>query len=177
MKGSNPWSAYASPFPKYIWAGIFITVPLSAIVLHLLLKFSMESDARPTTLVDSLWYISVITLWDSVTLKKPSLSVMLVYFLLISLYFGEYAAHVIAPKYRTPPIDSLDQLWETDHKWVSGFAENYDSWYKYFGHISDIKKRHDSNVTLLKNEPPPVSALRKVGANPETGFISMTLTM
>ena len=92
---------------------------------------------------------------------------MLVYFLLISLYFGEYAAHVIVPKYRSPPIDSLDQLWETDLKWVEGDQGSIDMWYRYFGHVSNLKDRHE-NVTLSENEPPRVSSLRKLANNPDT---------
>ena len=90
------------------------------------------------------------------------------YFILVTLYFGEYASHVVTTHYVTPPIDSMDQLYDNDLKWVSSFEATTRRWESYFGHIPNFRDRHvwvePGNSTA---EPWSVAALRKVAENPD----------
>ena len=91
------------------------------------------------------------------------------YFILVTLYFGEYASHVVTPHYVTPPIDSMDQLYDNDLKWVTSHEADTRWWISYFGHIPNFRDRHvwaePGNITA---EPWHVAALRKVAENPDT---------
>ena len=92
---------------------------------------------------------------------------MLVYYVLINLYLGDFAAHLIIPKYNTPPIDSVDQLWmETKFKWVAGYEREAETWEWYFNHVSDIKERR-FNYTAKGDEPLPAQAIRALVSNPD----------
>ena len=172
LKGSDPWSAYLKPIDQYTWAGIFCTILLTALILHVLCKaFKPRERARFS---DSLWHIISITCWDTPRWRHPSLPMilllscyMLAYFIIISNYFGEYAAHVVVPKYRTPPIDDLEQLWASNYKWVSSDAAGETAvWYSFFGHVPNLKEKH-VDYTVLQNDHYAVKALSLVAEHPD----------
>ena len=171
LKKSNPWSALVKPFKVAVWIGVFFIIFVSSFILYIVRRFSQTKKGKGI-FWNSLWDIVVITCWDKARCPQPSWAIifhlsfyMLAHYVLLSVYFGEYSAHVVFPSHATPPIDTLEQLWKTDMKWVSGYHGHTNLWLNYFKYVPDIKERH-FNFTLQENETFGVSALRKIATHP-----------
>ena len=84
-------------------------------------------------------------------------------FIFISEYFGMYTAIVTIPKYETPPIDNLEQLWKSkDLKWISDWPSNTKFYIDYFRKSAiDIKDRLYIPNEIIDDDP-HVAALKHV---------------
>ena len=94
------------------------SVPSLAVTLYQLMKHDDD-----VSIGDCIWDIARIMTWDQIDHKQPSCSViilltpaMTMMFILVNLYMGEYTAQVTEPKHETPPIESYEQLYESDLK-------------------------------------------------------------
>ena len=171
LKGIDPLYAYVAPFDGYIWGLLLASVLLAGLTLFILRKLcnSPDKEANPG---DAIWDAIIVACWESIRCPHPSWGIiihlscyLLGYFLLISLYLGEYSAALIIGRYLKPPIDTLDQFWSSDMQWVTGHRGEYGSWINFFQENPMIKDRN-FNVSLLTNEPFQAQALRKVSENP-----------
>ena len=150
-KKSISWYALFQPFTWYIWFLTISTIPLCGGVLWLMRKYPIkESDKEPLK-VDAMWDIAIVLLWDSVGVRDPPLKVclllstyMLATFILVGEYMGAVTSFMVKTKYLSPPIETAEQLWKTDYKWIGGRIREY--YLNYFDSIEDIEKR----LVLLK---------------------------
>ena len=67
---------------------------------------------------------------------------MIMAFITITEYINMITAIIAIPKYQTPPIDTLEQLWESDRKWVSDWPTNKALMMKYFERVENIEGRY-----------------------------------
>ena len=147
-KGIDPWRAYLMPFSKYVWIFFVLSILGAGTILYLLRKLSAKNDQQ-IIFSDSFWEIIVISCWDSIKIQNPSWPVfihlscyMMTYQILISLYFGDYAAAVIVPKFLSPPINSFEQLSETDMTWVSVYDFDTEYWQESLSGFGDLPDRY-----------------------------------
>ena len=91
----------------------------------------------------------MILFWESVTIRQAPWSVIFILgtfiftiFIAVSEYFGMYTPIITIPKYETPPIESLEQLWRLkDVKWMSDYPSTTEHYMIYFRQIEDIEGR------------------------------------
>ena len=70
-------------------------------------------------------------------------------------------AIIAIPKYQSPPVDTLEQLWESDRQWVSDWPTNKALYMAYFENIENIEGRYYSGP-LNKEVKPTAAALQVV---------------
>ena len=176
LKGARVWQAFITPFGKAIWFYLIISIPGGAMVLYLSRKYSRVPDKK-ASFWDCIWDIIIILLWDGVRCPHPSWPIiinlsayLMSYYILVTFYLGDYAAHLVPPHYLTPPIDTLDQLWNNpDIKWVT--SDDSQKWglLSYLGHMPNWKERNVlAHPTNGSDEPHYVTGLRKVAENPNS---------
>ena len=133
----------------YTWLFLFSCVPFCGIALYLSRAFGINAD-REANIWECSWEAITILCWDSVTIRRAPWSVMFIFgtymfmaFITISEYFGMYTAIIAIAKYETPPIDTIEQLWESkDLKWISDYPSTTEYYIDYFGKSGiDIKDR------------------------------------
>ena len=83
-------------------------------------------------------------------------------FIAVTQYFNMLTAIVAIPKYTTPPLDTLEQLWDSDRKWMSDYHSNNDYYLKYFEYVENIKGRFYNSTTVLNASRPSLAALKEV---------------
>ena len=159
-------------FDTSTWLLTFCMIPACGAILYICRKYERDPD-RVAEFWDCLWEVIIILLWDVVRIRRASWPVLFICMahiitsaMLVNLFFSEFTAIIINPKYTTPPINTAEQLWETDYKFVSGYKETTKVILEQFRHIKDIDERH-ADFTWVKGENPWVEALRKVMSNPK----------
>ena len=173
LKGMR-WTAIVEPFDKYTWGFLLLSLPICGVALYYFRKFSRRPD-KPARIGDAFWDISVILCWDSITSKNPSMSIiihlfayMFVSLTVVTAYMGVYTSQVISQKYVRPPIDTLDQLWNSDFKWASCHASST----KYFTRVfKDIVPDIENRLLDCSNEDatehPTVRQMKKIMESPD----------
>ena len=180
VKGIQPQKAFFTPFKKYTWMVLMSSIPLAWLVLHGLRRFSSAPDKK-ANLWNDLWDVIVIVCWDGIRSPQPSFPIiihlsafMFAFYIIISLYLGDFASHLLSPQYVSKPIDTLEDLWESGKKWVEGDQSEIKMWNKYFNYVSGIKEKH-VNFAAKQNESTTATALRLVAENPdELVYLAMT---
>ena len=140
------WYAILQPFSWYVWVVVIATVPLSGLALYVARKYSNNSSDRPR-LRDAMWDAVTIICWDSIRVRQPSaatilllLPYMLATTVLVSEYFSYYTSFMTTPAHITKPLDTKEQLWETQMDWIGGRMKNY--YISYFNaSVDDVENR------------------------------------
>ena len=125
-KGLKMFS-FIQAFPLNIWLPLLSTIPVTAsilyIIYHVLKEFNEAGHYYETSYI---WEVTKILLWDSTKVgfddyisTKINVGIyMLATSLLINIYFGEYTSFITARPFKHPPIDSLNQLENSELKWL-----------------------------------------------------------
>ena len=154
------WLTVFKPFDIYTWICLLISAPITGLTLYFLRKFSSVPNKK-ANLSDDIYDIVKILCWDSVKTSHPPCSVIIVLFVfmfitmvLITGYMGIYTAIITVPKFTHPPIDTFEQLWETDLKWLAA-SEFAVDWYMemYFANQSKIRERGKALLKPYDDDP------------------------
>ena len=140
------WYSYITVFPWYMWLPILLSIPAAGIVLYLLRMYGQGGDEE-ARVGDGIWDSAQVILWDSIRQPQPSWGMcsllstyMVMTYLIVTFYMGEYTAELTAPKYVKAPIDSLEQLWESNMTLLAmdGF---YDIYLYDYQHVEGIGEK------------------------------------
>ena len=155
-------------FDIYTWVSLFSCIPVCGAALYFCHRLA-HIPHNDITLWDSCWELIVIICWEGITIKQPTWSVMFIFatymfmvFIIISEYFGMYTAVVAIGKYSIPPLDTLEQLWESDRKWMSDYPSNTRFYLDYFKDVENIDARLHNFSTVNTNYTPEALALKQV---------------
>ena len=170
LKGLQ-WNSIFTTFDSYTWIFTLLSIPACGLTLYICHEFSIN-PARENSFLEFMWELIVILCWEGVTFRTaPPWSMLFVYtayllvcFMLITFYIGEFTAIVAIPLHVTPPIETLEQLWATDMKFVSGYEPLTRFWFIYFDDVLDIKERHEE---VAGPDGPWPAALRELLQNPD----------
>ena len=122
--------AIIKPYGWFTWVLILISLIATSIIYYITLKTNVEGEAGESnsnvSYGDCLFDMVQILLWDSFTKKNIGLAAMILLvsfqlfvLVLISAYMGSVTSFIITPEYLFPPIDTLEQLKESDRKWLA----------------------------------------------------------
>ena len=151
----------------YTWLMLFTCIPLSGFALYLTRRFGWSSDRR-ANFCQCCWEVVVIICWETVTIRRSPWPVLFVFssyllmtFIVITEYFGMYTAIIAVQKYVTPPIDTPEQLWESNKKWVTD-PSSISYFLEYFEDVKDIDDRRYYSDEIKRSNYPTVEALDHV---------------
>lgn len=171
LQGIQWYSAFQS-FSWHTWALIVITTSFVGSILYLLRYFSLQSEKHPN-FGDALWDATVVMCWDGISCKHPSIPIcillsvlMTASLILVSGYMGTLFSIVFTPRDLTPPIDSADQFWDTDLKWL-GFGGIATRYIRYFSNIPEVKQRF-VKVQVIEKESPYVTMMKRILGDPDS---------
>ena len=102
-----------------------------------------------------MWDVIVVLTWNSIRCPHPPLAIILFLssyilgtFILGSEYMSCFTSLMVSKSYITPPVDNVEQLWESKMLWLGGRMTDY-----YFNHFQNITDIEDRLVGLRwKNE-------------------------
>ena len=165
------WYTILKPFKWYVWIMILVTVPLSGGVLYLLRKYSQIPDKEPK-LKDAMWDVVVILFWNgSVRIPRPNAAIiillssyMLATKVLVSEYFSYYTLLCAIPDHITPPINTNEQLWNSDLTWIGGRMKKH--YVEHFSSIENIEERI-RHLTFAEMEEEGKTAIELMISNPD----------
>lgn len=132
QKGLQQFSFFQA-FPWYSWMITSVTLMVVGILLYVLYKYSShcKQDRTEVLLYDCIWQTIAIIFWETTQISKPSWPVVTLLFffmpmaaILVTFSFDYYTAAVTVPKYLNPPIETFDQLLQSEMKILSHNA-NY----------------------------------------------------
>lgn len=113
------WYGVVGVFDKATWSLILVFWLLGGAVLKVVRHLNTHGDAA--SYGDSYWTLTQVILWDSIQGKNHKfvecillISFMLGFFVIITFYFEYMAASMIAQDYTHPPIDNLQQMWDSN---------------------------------------------------------------
>ena len=124
-KGVSPDAVYTA-LDYYTWLCLFISIPICGLVLFCARSYDRRPD-KPANLFESCWELGIIICFESgIQVRKAPWSIMFIFgtymimaFITITEYINTITAIIAIPKHQTPPLDTLEQLWESDRQWVS----------------------------------------------------------
>ena len=147
--------AILQPFAWHVWLLIVSTVFFTGLALYCARNYSGDR----LKLIDAMWNVLCVVCWDTIRIRQPSAATMILlscYMLaitaLLNVYFGYYTAFMASPSHIRQPIDTKEQLLESDLAWIGGRMVEY---YKnYFdSEITDLEDRfHYLNPKEMKQE-------------------------
>ena len=130
--------SFVEAFPLNIWIPLLCTVPISALLLHIIYKI-MKKFNKSKSKTSYFWEVTKILLWDSTTVgfddfisTKIYVGIyMMITSLLINIYLGELTSFITSEPYKWDPIDSLNQFENSNFNWllrksnpIQGYFEN-----------------------------------------------------
>lgn len=129
-----------SPFAGPVGICIIITFILASYTLYI-------SEGTRLHYLDCLWQIAQILCWDSLTFHPRRISTylllaifMIMTFIVVSEVLGTMVGLMAKTEYSYSPINSLEQLWQTDRKVIIQ-DNSKDFWTHSFKHIPNITDR------------------------------------
>ena len=171
LKGIEP-TAFITALDKYTWYLMLSLIPSCSLTLYLCRKFGRNPD-KPAHFWNCVWEICVVLCWDCIRIVRapwPVIIVLTVHLfgsmMLVSFYFGEFTAVAVTQKYVKPPLDKLEELWESDYKWISNYEGHTLRWREFFGHVGKINETY-MEFPQKFGEPHHLESLRLVMANPD----------
>ena len=169
FKGLRP-DAVIRAFKWYIWLLVLFCIPLSGALLFFMNKYGSMKHQRLSK-KEAVWQIVKITCWENLEVSNLTGSMCIflsafwiAMFLLVTEYVGSFTSLVTVQTHQKDPIDTEDQLWESDMMWISGIMTDY--YVDYFSYVENLELR------LLhlryKSDPPEIkSALELLISNPD----------
>ena len=148
LKGVSPDAVYTA-LDYYVWLFLFLSIPICGLVLFIARSYDRNPD-KPANLFESCWELGIIICFESgIAVRKAPWSIMFIFgtymimaFITITEYINMITAIIAIPQMQSPPIDKLEQLWETDRKWVSDWPTNKALFMKYFENVENIEGRY-----------------------------------
>ena len=139
------WYAIFQPFTWFTWILIFLTIPICGLVLYLLRKYSKETD-KMANYNDALFVFATIICWEPIKGSSQPLSVTLLFCaymlgtgFLITGFVSEFTSLIVTPSHLSPPIDTLEDFWSSEKRWLGGRMTDYYS--EYFESFPDVRNR------------------------------------
>ena len=170
-KGVQGSSIYKA-FDIYTWLFLFSCIPVCGIALYISGACARD-PGRKANIWTCFWAVIVILFWESMPLRRqasyPDIFVLgtfiLMIFIIISEYFGIYTAVIINRKYNTPPIENLDQIWDSNLKWIPARPQVTNTYLNYFKHVENFQKRLYTPTQENTADHQAVAALKQVRAS------------
>ena len=145
LKTKASWNALLLPYAGYSWFLILSTIPVCGSLLWILRKYLKNPD-KTAMKSDCIWDVIMILLWGSAKVPNPPTGIwillsfyMLATFIIINEYMGAVTSFMVKTNYVSPPIETTEQLWQTNLDWLGGRMTDY--YLNYFESIKEIKDR------------------------------------
>ena len=115
-RGNNAF-AFLQPYPYYVWIMTLLGIAGSAFLVWILLK----TNGQIRSFHGCIWLTAALITW--VPLSKPSVTIcifltlyMTMSITIITAFRGSMTSFLVNPSYLYPPMDSLEQLRNSDMK-------------------------------------------------------------